>query len=164
MEQWLKHSSAFTYADDTSSSVTGKTIEEVKAKLEEDAEQVLKFMASNGLVANPSKTTLMILNHKTDTPVEITVGGKTIIQEKSSKLLGVTINEKENWSTQINEKGGVISSLNQRLYLIRRLKNQVNKTRLRKVAESIWTSRLRYGLQLYGKVRQTSEDPICKDF
>ena len=30
MEQWLKRSSAFTYADDTSSSVTGKTIEEVK--------------------------------------------------------------------------------------------------------------------------------------
>ena len=46
MEQWLKHSSAFTYADDTSSSVTGKTIAEVKRKLEEDAINVLKFMAS----------------------------------------------------------------------------------------------------------------------
>ena len=59
-------------------------------------------MASNGLVANPSKTKLLILNHKAETPVEITVGGKNIVQEKSSKLLGVTINEKENWSTQIN--------------------------------------------------------------
>ena len=73
----------------------------MKFKLEEDANQVLKFMASNGLVANPSKTTLMILNHKSDSPVEISVGGKTIVQEKSSKLLGVTINDKENWSTQI---------------------------------------------------------------
>ena len=79
------------------------------------------------------------------------------------RRLGVTINEKENWSTQINEKGGVIPSLNQRLYLIRRLKNQLSKERLRKVAESIWTSRLRYGLQLYGKVRQTNEDPLTKD-
>ena len=41
LEQWLKHSSAYTYADDTSSSVTGKSIEEVKSKLEEDANQVL---------------------------------------------------------------------------------------------------------------------------
>ena len=91
MELWLKHSSAFTYADDTSSSVTGKTLDEVKKKLEEDADQVLKFMASNGLVANPSKTTLMILNHNSDSAMEINVGGKTIIQEKSSKLLGVII-------------------------------------------------------------------------
>ena len=163
MELWLKHSSAFTYADDTSSSVTGKTLDEVKKKLEEDADQVLKFMASNGLVANPSKTTLMILNHNSDSAMEINVGGKTIIQEKSSKLLGVIINEKENWSTQINEKGGVISSLNQRLFLVRRLRNQVNQERLRKVAESIWTSRLRYGLQLYSKVRLTSECPLTKD-
>ena len=41
MELWLKHSSALTYANDTSSSLTGKTIEEVQFKLEEDAEQVL---------------------------------------------------------------------------------------------------------------------------
>ena len=89
-----------SYAGDTSSSVKGKTIEEVIWKLEEDAEQVLKFMASNGLVANPSKTTLMILNHKVETPVEIKVGQNTIKQEMSSKLLGVYINDKENWNTQ----------------------------------------------------------------
>ena len=41
MELWLKHSSALTYANDTSSSLTSKTIEEVQFKLEEDAEQVL---------------------------------------------------------------------------------------------------------------------------
>ena len=51
MELWLKHSNAFTYADDTSSSVTGKSIDEVKRKLEEDADAVLNYMASNGLMA-----------------------------------------------------------------------------------------------------------------
>ena len=74
------------------------------SKLEEDALQVLKFMASNGLVANPSKTKLMILNHKSETPVEINVGGNKIVQEKSAKLLGVTINENENWSTHLSEE------------------------------------------------------------
>ena len=43
MELWLKHSSALTYADDTSSTVSGKTLEEVKLKLKEDAEMVLLF-------------------------------------------------------------------------------------------------------------------------
>ena len=64
---------------------------------------------------------------------------------------------------RFNEKGGVIPSLNQRLYRIKRLKNQVNYDRLRKIAESIWTLRLRYGLQLYGKVRLTGEDVLTKD-
>ena len=93
MELWLKHSSALTYADDTSTGVTGDSIDEVIAKLEEDADLVLKFMASNGLVANPHKTTLMILNYKSlnQDPIEVKVGTNTIKQEKSSKLLGVKI-------------------------------------------------------------------------
>ena len=33
-----------------------KLMADMIAKLEEDAENVLRFMASNGLVANPSKT------------------------------------------------------------------------------------------------------------
>ena len=53
---------AFTYADDTSSSVSGKDLDEIIKKMEIDAVIVLKFMASNGLVANPKKTTLLYLN------------------------------------------------------------------------------------------------------
>jgi hypothetical protein len=33
-------------------------------QLEEDAKRILEFMASNGLVANPSKTVFMMLNRK----------------------------------------------------------------------------------------------------
>ena len=41
---WLRHSAVLTYADDTSTSVTGKTIEEVIQKLEEDAKRVLSVI------------------------------------------------------------------------------------------------------------------------
>ena len=40
LEAWLLHSSAFTYADDTSTSVSDKDLEIVKAKMEEDAVQL----------------------------------------------------------------------------------------------------------------------------
>ena len=56
LEDWLEFSKAFTYADDTSSSVSGKDLTEIIRKMEIDAVNVLKFMASNGLVANPKKT------------------------------------------------------------------------------------------------------------
>ena len=36
-------------------------------KLEEDAKNILEFMASNGLLANPSKKVFMMLNNKKTT-------------------------------------------------------------------------------------------------
>ena len=54
--KWLKHSVAGTYADDMQSSVSGRSLNDVKEKMEDDAIQVLTFMASNGLFANPKKT------------------------------------------------------------------------------------------------------------
>jgi hypothetical protein len=56
MEEWVKHSCIFNYADDTESSCKDKDEQEVLKKLEEDATNILEFMASNGLVANPTKT------------------------------------------------------------------------------------------------------------
>ena len=131
-------------------------------KLEEDADLVLRFMASNGLVANSKKTSLMILNYqnKLNEPVVVNVGADKITQEKSSKLLGVIINESESWEDQISGIGGVLSSLSQRLFLIRRLKNQLSKERLTKIADSLWTSKARYGLQLYGQVRLSNENVL----
>ena len=55
-------------------------------------------------------------------------------------------------------KGGVLPSLNQKLFMIRRLRNSLNDKGLRKVAESLFISKLRYGLQLFGQVRWTSEE------
>ena len=55
LELWLKHSIAITYADDTSSTISAKLIAKLIKLLEEDGQNILEFMASNGLVANPKK-------------------------------------------------------------------------------------------------------------
>ena len=64
MEEWVKESCIFNYADDTKSSCKDKDEQVVMRKLEEDATNILEFMASNGLVANPTKTVFMMLNNK----------------------------------------------------------------------------------------------------
>ena len=51
-----------------------------------------------------------------------------------------------------------------RLYIIRRLQNHLSKKAVRKVVDGLFTSKLRYGLQLYGKVRSKESDPECEDF
>ena len=127
-------------------------------------------MASNGLVANASKTSFVVLNLcKSDrdeakiNPLKVKIGPTTVTQEHSAKLLGITFNDKQNWSTQINGHGGVISSLNKRLFTIKRLKNHVNSKSLVKLVDGLFTSKINYGLQLYGKVRMFSSDKVTKD-
>ena len=52
LEEWLDHSSAPTYADDTTTGTPGRSVKETIDLMQIDAEKVLRFMASNGLVAN----------------------------------------------------------------------------------------------------------------
>ena len=103
-----------------------------------------------GLVANPKKTSLLILNlhHKEGESIQIKVGNDIITRVDNAKLLGMTFEDNQKWKEHINCTSGVISSLNQRLFFIRRLKNSLNHDGLRKVADSLFTSKLRYGLQL----------------
>ena len=88
-----------------------------------------------------------------------TLGTTTVTQDSNSKLLGINIDENLEWKTQISGNGGMISSLNSRLFLIRRLNNYIGKKRLMRVADSLYTSKIRYGIQLMGKVRTKTMDP-----
>ena len=51
-----------------------------------------------------------------------------------------------------------------RLFAIRRLKNHISKKALFKVVDGIFTSKIRYGIQLFGKMRRCEEDPLNEDF
>ena len=51
-----------------------------------------------------------------------------------------------------------MTALNKRLYTIKRLANHIPRNKLKKVADSLWTSKLRYGLQLCAKVRLREEE------
>ena len=57
-------------------------------------------------------------------------------------------------------KSGLISSLNKRLYAIRRVANHIPKDKLIQLAHALWMSKLRYGLQLCTEVRINNNEPI----
>ena len=167
MEDWVNHSTIFNYADDTSSSVADKSVEVVLEKLESDAEGMLSFMASNGLVANPNKTVLLLLGRK-KTEAEpntytIKVGESSVTNSTHTKLLGMTIDAQQNWNEQFHGKGGLIASLNSRLFTIRRISRQIPTNQRKKLVNSLWMSKLRYGLQLCSRVRTTEADVRSKN-
>ena len=120
----------------------------VRKMLEEDAMNVLKFMASNGLVANAAKTALIFMNissksnkeEANEEPLTIKIGNQIVKQESSTKLLGIILDDDQKWSSQINK---LISSLNSRLFLIKRLNNYISKDRLKKIADSLYQSKIK---------------------
>jgi hypothetical protein len=95
--------------------------------------------------------------------VKIKIGNVTIEQEHQAKLFGMTINNKQWWSHQIRESGGFIPTLNKRLHVIRKLKKLSKCQGLKKVAKSLYISKLRYGTQHLGKNRSTNENPKSVD-
>ena len=162
MEEWIKHSSIYTYADDTSSSCQDQEEETVIKKLEEDADDILRFMASNGLVANPTKTVFMLFSSKQKVESElkqIKVGVHTITESSNAKLLGMTIDNDQKWKSHIFGVKGLISSLNQRLFFIKRISSHLPNNKISTIVDAIWTSKLRYGLQLFSEVRVTDDNP-----
>ena len=85
--------------------------------LKHDAEAILKFTASNGLVANASKTVFMILNltkseAESELPKEIKINDVNVKRSTDTKLLGVNIDDKQNWKEHFTGTNGLINSLN----------------------------------------------------
>jgi hypothetical protein len=53
----------------------------------------------------------------------------------------------------------MVAALNQRLFMVKIMSNHVSKKRLQRIVDSLWTSKLRYGLQLCTEVRLTEDQP-----
>ena len=140
-------------------------MEETIKLMEADANRVLQYMASNGLVANAKKTSFLLLNSKKEgIGQEIRVGKEVVTRDSTATLLGIQFQDGLQWKTQIFGKGGVLSSLNSRLYILRRLKTHLSKKSALKMVDGIFTSKIRYGLQLLGRVRLNKIDPVCNNF
>ena len=134
-------------------------------KLKEDANNILNYMASNGLVANETKTVFMILNMNSQEKLKkefehIQIGKDLVKRSDSTKLLGIKLDDNQKWSTHID---GLIGDLNKRTFTIRRISNQIPQNKVINVVHSLWMSKLRYGLQLCNKVRMTQVEASCQN-
>ena len=73
--------------------------------------------------------------------LELKIGKELVKQDHNAKLLGIIFNDKQKRNDQVFGKGGVINSLDQKIFLILRLRNFLNNKALIKVAESIFMSK-----------------------
>jgi len=157
MELWVESAIINGYADDTISSFSSSNEDEIVGKLEEDACRILKFMASNHLTANANKTGFMIIRAGGQTvPRSVTIGPNVVHETNHHKILGVVVNNNLSWKDHAED---ILPSINQRIGLLKRLSHQIPRKYLPQIANSIITTKARYGLAIFGSVRLCEEDP-----
>ena len=122
---------------------------------------MLKFMASNCLSANKNKTGFMMIRNGRAPPTSIgvSVGGEYIRELPHHKILGITVNNTLTWDDHVYGKGGVLSSVNKRIGALKRLSYSIPSEYLARISNSIVTSKLCYGLEIYGSVCLSNEEP-----
>ena len=105
----------FLYADDTTMYCVGESVDQVIATLNKALEELALWCKLNSLVPHPKKCEGMILkrNHFIGPLGSLKINQHNIKWCSSSKLLGVTIDNRLTWSKHILElKRGFVNKLN----------------------------------------------------
>ena len=142
------------FADDTTMSATGKSVEEISSKLTKDCAAVSKWMRSNMLKLNPDKTHILTVGTQERLrrlPRTIQVVMDNVVleenQTKCEQLLGCQVESNLKWHAQI---ANLTAKLGKRLAGLEKIKFIAPLAVRKRVAEGIFNSVLVYCLPLFG--------------
>ena len=119
---FLQETVICNFADDNTIYAEGNHIDEVINKLMTDVNILVKWFNENSLVANPSKFQLMFLGTKESEEIPIKISNNILKNKNEVELLGVTIDNKLNFSSHINR---ICKTANNKLSAIIRLRKHL---------------------------------------
>jgi hypothetical protein len=155
------------YADDDTVNVSDEDPEELKNKIQREADRSTQWVSDNRMVCSGDKTKLLIIgtaqlrkSRLIDSSIQINVCGQTVEESRSEKLLGLVVNNQLTWKEYLygehwRDKGnasGLIPQLSQRVGLLKRIVHLMPKKRFRMICQGIFYSKMTYCLQVVGNV------------
>ena len=141
------------YADDSTMTETGSTVEEIGQKLTASCTRVSEWMSSNKLKLNADKTHLLMLGTqerlRNTGQLDVYMDGLVLEEslEKCEELLGVDIEANLKWHSQISK---LMSKLKTRLVGLNKLKFLAPFKTRNTITIGIFNSVLVYCLPLFG--------------
>ena len=164
------------YADDNTPFTADAEPEVLQEKLQHEADTVSDWFEKNDMVVSSEKTKLMIVTTTANRASKLTqngisfnvsVCGNLKNETKSEKLLGITMNNQLNWKNHLygdEENIGLVKELSKRVGMLRQIRKYVNNTVFKLILNGLFTSKLIYGITIYGGVwglpGVLNEDPI----
>ena len=145
---------ADAYADDTTLTVTGATIEEIGTRMTENCELVSNWMLGNRLKLNAGKTHLMTVGTRArlqlqNTELVVRMDDCQLEEstDKVETLLGCEVEPDLKWHKQVEE---LIKKLRKRLTALQNLRNIIPFSLRKRITEGVFTSVLAYCLPVFG--------------
>ena len=146
------------FADDTTLTATGCSIDSIETSLNKDCEVVSKWMRANKLKLNPEKTHILKVGtqqrlKKQKKPLEVYMDNMLLKEDPSHKesLLGCQIQGDLKWQNQVSS---LKSRLAQRLNGLRHLRYICTYSVRKMIAEGCFNSVLIYCLPVFGGLEQ----------
>ena len=152
-----------SYADDTQLIEIGKTVGEVKGKLERTIDTAQNWYKNNSLMSNPSKTELILFRttkgKKHNMKIKVMEEGKEVELEPSEciKVLGVHVDEQLGFTKHTKHVQGKATAATKNLYRIRDLL----PIKYKKVLyDSLIASHFNYADIIWGGCTQKNKDKL----
>lgn len=152
-----------SYADDTQLLETGKTPEEVKAKLERTIDIAQNWYQKNSLMSNPSKTEIIIFRTKKgkkhNIKIKVKEEGKEVELKPAEciKVLGVHVDENLAFDKHIKHVQGKATAATKNLYRIKDLLPRKSKMVL---YDSLIASHFNYADVIWGGCTEKNKSKL----
>lgn len=137
------------FADDSSIVFTCNDINTFENEINYNLNIVIEWLKINNLIINLKKTQFMNFYQRKSSlqPLNISYKGEKILETKSTKFLGLYIDNDLSWKTHSDQ---VCSKLTKFSYALYMLSKVVNQQALLTVYHAVVSSTLRYGLIFWG--------------
>jgi hypothetical protein len=155
------------YADDDTDNVHSKEVEELREKIQREADRSTDWVSDNRMVCSSSKTKLLVIGTAqlrnslmNNTNMEISVCNTIVHDTQSERLLGLTVNNRMTWSDYLYGEQwrtedncvGLIPQLNQRVGILTKFAHLMPKEKFKLFCNGLFHSKLLYCLQVFSHV------------
>ena len=136
------------FADDTALLYTAPSLNELQTTINSSLPNIATWLNSNRLTLNTKKSTYQLFSLSSPLPdLRIHINGTPLCRSKSTKYLGVIIDEDLKWSSHINQ---VESTISRNIGLIRRSQHMLDSRCLLLLYNALVLPYLNYCLQIWG--------------
>ena len=151
LQNHLLFLSCIQFADDTTLYITHHKISYIRSCIEIDLATLQDWFLSNKLTLNVGKSVCILFGQKpkSTTKLHITLGNEQIPQVKSTKFLGMWIDESLSWNEHITK---VVLKLKSRVNLLKMSQHFLSKHSLKVLYFAQLHSILTYGIVMWGSL------------
>ena len=138
MFYFIKDTKIANYADDNTLHTVKDNIEDLLKTLEDETSIILHWFRINEMKPNDDKCHLLVCNHD---KLFVTLGNEKIVTTNSVELLGVTIDNKLNFTDHVSE---LCKKGNQKLHALARISKYLENDKLRIIMKTFIQSQFNY--------------------